>query len=235
MEKRHRRFNGDKKAGRSILSGLEKRFIKKFTPKIPSFIETYHLTYLTLFWSLGIILFGYLARNDIRWLWGISILIFFQWLSDIFDGAVGRYRNTGLIRWGYYMDHFLDYVFICSVLIGYSFIIPDDLKYLFFFVFALFVAFMMNSYLYFATTNELRIYFFGFGPTEMRLIFIIINTLLIFFGKSYLAWSLPYVIVAAVIGLTIVVYHCQKTLWKEDMRNKSKGFHKNSAHTKRFR
>ena len=65
-------------------------------------------------------------------------MITLQWLTDSLDGAIGRYRNVGLIRWGYYMDHFLDYIFLCSILIGYSLILPDNFKYLLFFLLAIF-------------------------------------------------------------------------------------------------
>ncbi len=214
-------FAGDKKFGISILGKIESKFVKKYTPHIPKFIETYHLTYLTIIWSLGIILFGFLAHFNINWLWCVSILIFLQWLTDLFDGAVGRFRKTGLIKWGYYMDHFLDYIFLSSILIGYSFIISDNFKYLFFFIFMIFVGFMINSYLYFAITNKFRISYFGFGPTEIRLIFIILNILIIIFGKTYMSWSLPYVLIISLLALIIVVFDTQKHLWKDDMKSKN--------------
>src|SRR3989339_1175510 len=104
-------FHGDNKVGTWLFSKWEKKFVEKFTPKIPRQIETYHLTMSTVFWSLAIIAFGYLAKQvNIHFLWGTSIMIIGQYLTDLFDGAVGRYRKTGLIRWGYYMDHLLDYI-----------------------------------------------------------------------------------------------------------------------------
>jgi hypothetical protein len=48
-----------------------------------------------------------------------------QYVTDHYDGKIGKYRNTGLVRWGYYMDHLLDYVFLCSIIIGYAFILPE--------------------------------------------------------------------------------------------------------------
>ena len=46
-------------------------------------------------------------------------------MTDHYDGKIGKYRNTGLVRWGYYMDHLLDYFFLASVIIGYAFILPE--------------------------------------------------------------------------------------------------------------
>ena len=169
------KFGGDKKEGLGLLGNLETKLVHKFVSKIPKGIETYHLTLMTVLWSLLILVFSFFAQFDIDWLWLVSLMILFQYITDLFDGAVGRHRNTGLIKWGYYMDHFLDYIFLCTIIIGYSFILPDHFKYILFFIFALFVGFMMNSYLSFATTNKFKIAYLHIGPTEIRLLFIIIN------------------------------------------------------------
>jgi phosphatidylglycerophosphate synthase len=213
-------FAGDKKAGQSLLHGPETRFKNWLIPMVPRGIETYHLTVTTVLWSLLIIVFSFFARYNIHWLWVVSVMIFFQYVTDLLDGAIGRMRNTGLVKWGYYMDHFLDYIFLCSILIGYSLILPDQYKYILFFILALFGAFMANSFLSFATTNEFKIAYLKIGPTEIRLIFIIVNTLLIIFGKTYLARALPFVLAGSTFGLFVVVYRTQKILWKIDMANK---------------
>ena len=216
-------FHGDKKkAPDSIFFKYEKRLVNKYVDNVPKWLETYHLTYMTLLWSLLIVLFGALASKNLHWLWLVSLMIVFQYITDLFDGAVGRYRNTGLIRWGYYMDHFLDYIFLCSILIAYSFILPDRFDYMLFFVLAMFGGFMVNAYLAFGATNEFRIHYLRIGPTEIRLLFIVINTLLILFGKTYMAMALPYVLVFSVLGLLYVVYKTQKEIWAVDMQNKKK-------------
>lgn len=215
-----KKFAGDKKKGESILAPLEKKFVKKNVSKVPASIETYHLTVTTIIWSGIIILSGYLAKGNMHWLWLSSIMIVFQYLTDLFDGAVGRYRNTGLIKWGYYMDHFLDYMFLCSILISYYFILPAQYAKDLFFILALLGAFMVNSFLSFAATNEFKIEYLKIGPTEIRILFIIINTLFIIFGKTYLYITLPISLILSFIGLVIVVYRTQKYIWKLDMDNK---------------
>jgi phosphatidylglycerophosphate synthase len=213
-------FGGNAKVGQSILHTLEKRAVDWAVPRVPSWISSVHLTLATIPISLGIILASWFAKEDFRWLWSVSILIFLQWVTDSLDGAVGRFRNTGLIKWGYYMDHFLDYLFLCSILIGYSLMLPDRYKYLQFFLLAIFGAFMVNSFLAFAASNKFRISYLGVGPTEIRLAFIAVNTLLILLGKTHLAGALPFVLVASVFGLSVVVYRTQKELWQIDMEAK---------------
>jgi len=213
-------FAGDKKKGGSLLFELEQRIVNKYVSRIPKNIETYHLTLLTILWSVLIIIFSYFASKNINWLWLVSLMIFFQYITDLFDGAVGRYRNTGLIKWGFYMDHLLDYLFLFSILIGYSFILPREFDYILFFILAIFGAVMVNSYLSFAATNEFKINYLKIGPTEIRIIFIAVNTLLILFGKTYAAPALPFILVFSLAGLIIVVYRTQRYIWKLDMKNK---------------
>lgn len=213
-------FAGDKKVDQSILHKPERKIIDFLVPLVPNWISTKALTYYTIPISLLIVVFSFAAQFDIRWLWGVSIMIFLQWLTDSLDGSVGRYRNSGLIKWGYYMDHFLDYIFLCSILIGYSLILPDSFKYLQFFILAIFGAFMVNSFLAFAATNKFKITFWGIGPTEIRIIFILINTFLILFGKTYMAFALPYVLGFSLLGLVVNVYKTQKYIYKLDMINK---------------
>lgn len=213
-------FAGDKKVGTNVFAGIEAKLVQRGLKYIPTWLETYHLTLMTIVWSAGAIGFGYLARWDFNWLWGTSVMIMLQYLTDLFDGAVGRHRQTGLIKWGYYMDHFLDYIFLCALLIGYAFVIPDTFFNMYFFILAILGAFMVNSYLAFAATNRFRISYLGIGPTEIRFLFIGLNILLIIFGKTYLAWTLPIILALSTVGLIVVVYHTQKDIWAIDMENK---------------
>ncbi|MDP6490184.1 MAG: YiiX/YebB-like N1pC/P60 family cysteine hydrolase [Kiritimatiellia bacterium] len=214
-------FQGDKKKGQSLLYGVETKFKNWLLPMVPERVETYHLTLTTVAWSLLLIFFAFLARTDIRWLWGASFMIVLQYVTDLLDGAIGRQRDTGLIKWGYYMDHLLDYLFLCAILIGYALLVQDQHKFMLFFILALFGAFMVNSFLAFAATNEFQISYMGIGPTEIRLVFIAINTVIILLhGNTHLEAALPYVLWFSLFGLFVTVYRTQEHIWDLDMKNK---------------
>jgi phosphatidylglycerophosphate synthase len=213
-------FAGASKINTSFLTPLERRLALVVIPKIPAWLETQHLTMLTLVWSLLILLFSYRAATDIRWLWFVSLMILFQYVTDYYDGKVGKYRNTGLLRWGYYMDHLLDYFFLCSVIIGYAFILPQRSRYQLLFMLAIFGAYDMSTFLAFAATDRLKISYLKFGPTEFRLSLIVINALLINFGTRHMISGLKYVNAGAVIALCFLVYQTQKKIWQLDMRHK---------------
>jgi phosphatidylglycerophosphate synthase len=196
---------GASKTNRSLLAPLERRLAPWVVPRIPRGIETYHLTLLTLLWSAGVIGFSAAAAVRIEWLWGVSLMIFLQWVTDHFDGKLGQYRRTGLVKWGFFMDHMLDYVFLCSIMIGYALLLPERAGFLLLCLLAVFGGFMVHAFLAFESSNTLTISHLGGGPTEFRLALIIINALLVRFGTDRMVDALPYVIGGGAVGLAIVV------------------------------
>src|ERR1041384_7406537 len=156
-------FAGASKVNTSFLTPFERRLAKSGVPRIPAWLETYHLTMLTLVWSSLILLFSYFAARDLRWLWGVSAMIALQYVTDHYDGKVGKYRGTGLVRWGYYMDHLLDYFFLCSIIVGYSFILPERSRFQILIMMAIFAAYEFSTFLAFAATDKLKISYLKFG------------------------------------------------------------------------
>jgi archaetidylinositol phosphate synthase len=213
-------FPGATKTNTSFLTPLERRLAIRVLPRIPSWLQTYHLTMMTLIWSALILLFSYMAAGDLRWLWMVSLMVFLQYVTDHYDGKLGKYRSTGLVRWGYYMDHLLDYVFLCSIIIGYSFILPDKSRYQILIMLAIFAGYQINTFLSFAATERLHISFLKLGPTEFRLAVIIINALLVEFGTRKMVNGLKYVNVGAAVVLAIIVYRSHKLIWELDMKEK---------------
>src|SRR5947209_1861043 len=213
-------FAGASKINTSFLKPLERRLEPIVLPRIPPWIESYHLTMLTVVWCLGILGFSYLAATDIRWLWAVSAMIVLQYVTDHYDGKLGRYRDTGLVRWGYYMDHLLDYFFLCSIIIGYAFILPTGSRYQLLIMLALFGAFELSTFLAFAAIEELKISHLKFGPTEFRLALVIINGLLVHYGTRHMVNGLKYVNIGAAVGLSMMVYKTHKQVWHHDMAHK---------------
>ena len=143
-------FGGAFKKGESILGPIEKRFVARWVGTIPKWLETYHLTMMTILWSVLVILSAWQVRETgcINWFWGVSIAVVLQYLTDLFDGAVGRTRDTGLVKWGFYMDHFLDFIFQHSLIVAYALISPSEstLQWWFFSILAITSGFMVNSF-----------------------------------------------------------------------------------------
>ena len=210
-------FGGAQKVGTWVLAGAERRMVAWLVPKVPPFLETYHLTLMTLLWSAGIVAASYLARQNLHWLWLVSTCIALQYLTDVLDGAVGRYRDTGLVKWGFYMDHFLDYLFLCSIILGYALTMPDISWYWFGAFLVVAGALMVNSFLSFAATNEFKISTLGIGTTEGRLFFIISNAAIVIFGTSWVPWALPPLMALLIVLLVWLVFQSHRRIWQIDM------------------
>ncbi len=203
-------FAGDKKNLIHFLVPYEKKFLDWAVPHVPKPIGTAHLTLMTIIWSSVIVLSGYLAQEDIRWLGVFSFCIFAQYITDMLDGAVGRLRNTGLIKWGFYMDHFLDYVFLASIVVGYSFLLPPSYSLLTLLCLGFTAGFMVHTLMDFAITNNFKISCNYFGVSELRWTLIIFNTVLLFTGKNLLVQIFPFFVAVSFAALCILVYKSQK-------------------------
>jgi len=208
------------KASTSLLSPLERRLARLVVPRIPLWLGTHHLTLLTLVWCAGLVCFGRLAADDLRWLWGSSLMIALQWVTDFFDGKVGKHRETGLVEWGFYMDHLLDFGFLCAVLAGYALVLPAAAHLHLFLLLAVFGGFMVNSFLAFAATGRFHISHGKLGPTEFRLALVLINSLLVIYGTRRMEKALPYVAACGFVALCVLACRTQRELWRRDLARK---------------
>jgi phosphatidylglycerophosphate synthase len=217
-------FAGDKKLGQSVLGPLERRFIDWAVPKIPKRIMSHHLTMVTLVWSAGTVLFGWLATDHRAWLHAMSVMVVGQWLTDSLDGTLGKYRKQGLVKWGFYMDHLLDFVFAGSIVIAYSFLVEAKwLEFLFLLLLLVTCATMAVSFLSFAATNQFQIAYYGIGPTEIRIGYVALNTLVFVAGTEIFSWGVPVVLGLNVAAFLVMAVQTGRNLWRIDFETNVDG------------
>jgi phosphatidylglycerophosphate synthase len=212
-------FTGDEKRLTHFLAPYERKIIKALLPLVPSWVSTAHLTLMTLLWAALIVIFGHLATDNINWLWGFNACILAQYITDMLDGEVGRQRNTGLIKWGFYMDHFFDYVFLCATITGYSFLLPSSYSLLVLLWFGVSGGFMVHTLMDFAITKDYKISIGQFGVSEMRFFLIALNISLVILGKIFFVKVFPYIILSYSLALVAMVYKSQGMYRDADMRS----------------
>ena len=76
---------------------------------------------------------------------------------------------------------------------------------------------MFHTFLMLAATDEFKVSFSRFGPTELRIALIIINVFIMRFGTRGLKGSLPWIALGGVIALSVLAYIAQRKLWRIDM------------------
>jgi len=168
---------------------------------------------------LATLAIGFLARRDISWLHALSLLVFIQYICDLLDGELGRRRRTGLIRWGYYSDHFLDYVFVGTIITAYYMAVPPTYQVHVFLMMVIVGGFFVSTYLEHGATGEFIMSEYGFGPTEARLFFILFNTFFASTGKILLGRFAPFALALLVAAVIITAYRKQRRLWKMDLNS----------------
>lgn len=207
------------KTNTSLLWKYEQKWIAWAVPKVPQFINGRNLTWATAYWSILVVLAGWLTKYSIHWIWGISALIVAQYITDSLDGALGRYRNSGLINWGHYVDHFLDFIFLCAIIISYVFIIPEYILFLLILL-VLLGAHYVSTYLAFSYSKEFRMGVSGVSMNFLKIGLIVINACIVFWGTGFMKYLLMTMTVLAFVALYIVVYSTQREAEEFDEQNR---------------
>lgn len=166
----------------TFIGPFEKSALRYFCKVAPVWMTPDILTIIGVIGAL-IIAAGYiLASRNLAFLWLASFGYLVNWYGDSMDGSLARYRKIERPKYGYYLDHTVDCVneFIVILAMGISSLVHFEIA-----------ALALIGYLLLSTHTFLRTYvddvfeisFGKLGPTEVRAIIILINTV-VFFTKN---------------------------------------------------
>ncbi len=203
------------KTNTSFLWKYEQKWIAWAVPKVPKFLNGRNLTWATSLWSAIILTCGYFSIQNIYWVWGLSASIVGQYITDSLDGAVGRYRGSGLINWGHYVDHLLDFVFLCAVIISYAFIFPQHILLLMILL-AIFGSHYASTFLIFSFSKKFQMAASGIGMNELKIGLLAFNAIIFFNGTDFVETMLIILSLLALLALFGVIYAGQKEAAKID-------------------
>lgn len=204
----------------NILRKREVKFIDFMLPKIPSQVETYHLTYMTCVWAMCILICGYLASEyTVVYGWGIIWSLIWRSITDKLDWAVGRARNAWLVKRGFYMDHIFDVILCMSLLVAAYMIAPIDTRVRFFVMWFSLLLLVFHIFIRLAATNTFRKSIWPIWATELQIL-LIVMILWVMYVPDIMFGVLPFLSIATVCGAVIVVYTSQRELWEMDMENR---------------
>ena len=201
----------------SLLNAAEKKLLVWLAGRQPSWMTSNGLTIIGIFGSM-MIFAGYVLTNlRIEWLWLASAGFLVNWYGDSLDGTLARVRGTQRPLYGYYLDHTVDALNELLMFFGIGLSVLCNIwialtGFVFYLLLTLNVS--MNAHL----KSEFKLTYAKLGPTELRLIMIIINTLFIlvkplasytsehiFFGYAVHLTLFDYV--AAVLVATLIVVY----------------------------
>lgn len=169
----------------SLLNGVEHKALVWLAARQPSWMTSNILTIIGTFGSL-VIAIGYILSNkSLGWLWLSSLGFAINWYGDSLDGNLARFRHTSRPLYGYYIDHNVDVFNEFLMFMGLGLSPLMDLRiglllYAGYLMLTVYVSICAHL------KSEFKLTYAKLGPTELRVIIIILNAV-VFFVPSLIA------------------------------------------------
>lgn len=165
-----------------LLGPLERPALRWLAAHMPAWVTPDTLTVIGVLGGV-VVAAGYALTNYSPWfLWLASFGFVINWFGDSLDGSLARYRDIQRPRYGFFIDHTVDALIETLIVLsmGLSPYIRFDLAALVLIGYLLLSVFI---YITMLVTNEFRLSYGKFGPTEVRVIAILANALIFFIGN----------------------------------------------------
>ena len=167
----------------ALTAGIEKRILESMARRLPRWVHSDHLTVLGVFAAIGVGAGYALSAWSVHWLWLASVSLALNWYGDSLDGTLARVRHAQRPRYGYYLDHAVDA--FTTVLIGLGLGLSPFLSlYAGLGIAILYLLMSINVYLEAKVFGEFKMDYGVLGPTEARLLLIVLNTVAIWLTTS---------------------------------------------------
>jgi archaetidylinositol phosphate synthase len=163
------------RASEFVLKRFERWALPRLAARLPEWVVPDHLTALGLLASTFVGVAYALTNRSDAWLWVASAALIVNWFGDSLDGTLARYRRIERPRYGYYLDHLTDAYSTLLIGLGLGFS-----PYMLLAVgLAIVIAYLLLSINVYLETHVFETFSFSYGnlgPTEVRLILIVLNT-----------------------------------------------------------
>ncbi len=160
----------------SILGKAEKKALAWLARRQPRWMTSDTLTYVGVFGTVVYAIGGWLSNANIMYLWLSSFGLVLHWYGDSLDGTLARFRDTQRPVYGFFIDHTLDAVTTCLIFLGtgLSPLLRMDVALA---CLAGYLSLSVYTYVCTIVKEEFRLTYGKLGPTESRLLLILLNIL----------------------------------------------------------
>ena len=158
----------------SLLAVVEKRALVWMAERMPSWVNSDHLTVIGFAAQIATGVCYALAAHDRRMLLAGIVCLAVNWFGDSLDGTLARVRQQQRPRYGFYVDHVIDSIGAVAMMGGLAlsgYMHPVI-------AIGLLIAFLLlsiQSYLATYTLGEFHLSMWRFGPTELRVLLAVGN------------------------------------------------------------
>ena len=160
----------------SVLNDLEKKVLIWLAQRQPHWMTSDMLTAIGVMGSVVVAVGYILSNNHIGWLWLASMGYVINWYGDSLDGTLARVRGTQRPIYGFFLDHNIDGITMAVMCIGAGLSRMLNL-YIAMAVLAVYLMLSISVYINAHLKGEFKLTYADMGPTEFRLIMIVVNTL----------------------------------------------------------
>ena len=194
----------------SLLAAAEKRALIAMAGRIPSRINSDHLTVLAALSMAGAGASFWLAASWPPALFLVIGFLFLNWFGDSLDGTLARVRRHERPRYGFYVDHVLDAAGIAVLMLG---LVAGGFSSAVAMLAFLVAYYLLSIEVYLAThvLGRFHMSFWKVGPTELRILLAIGTMRLLWnpnvtiFGSSLKLFDAGAWIAAAGLIVTAVI------------------------------
>ncbi len=193
-----------------LLGPLERPALKWLAAHTPSWINPDILTGIGALGAV-IILIGYGLSNYSRYfLWLASLGFVINWYGDSLDGTLARFRHIQRPKYGFFVDHTVDSFNEALIFIGLGLSPYVRIEI----ALITLVGYLLVSILVFVRTCVLGVFKISYGklgPTEVRVIGILTNTLVFLGGNpvyrlAFVSISLFDLVLSVIAVLLFGIY-----------------------------
>ena len=164
--------SGPARLNRSFLADYEQELIRWILPRIPTGINSLHLTAVGLFGSVLTAIALIACNWSHLWLPVVAAGVVLNWFGDSLDGSLARYRKEERPRFGFLVDHTCD--LFSQVLTIVAFGLSPFLSLVSALVVLLcYLLFSAYTYIRAATQRVHQMAYIGVGATEFRILMIL--------------------------------------------------------------
>lgn len=203
------------RVNRILLGPLERPALKWLAEHMPRWMTPDILTGIGFAGAVLIAVSYYLTNFNPAFLWLASFGFVVNWFGDSLDGTLARFRHIERPRYGFFLDHTLDSLSetIIFIGLGLSPYVNLDLAFL-----ALVGYLLLSIFVFISTyvSGEFKISYGSFGPTEIRAIAILANTVIFFLGNPVVrlfGWNLPlYDLLLGVVAVALYAIFIVSTI-----------------------
>lgn len=196
--KKHTRVN------QTLTAPLERPALQWLAAHAPAWVTPDVLTGIGVVGSIMCFAGYWLTSRDPAWLWLVNVGFAVNWYGDSLDGTLARYRKIERPKFGFYIDHTVDAVteFLTIIGIGMSPYLRLDVA-----AFAMIGYLLMSVHVYVRTAVEgvFKISYGIFGPTEMRLIIVVVNIAILLAEDWFLTPIAGSLLPFDIIGIVLAV------------------------------